>query len=102
MFLIFYQLQSTVVFFMRLVTGFSENLDKQKGLIYMHTKHFGDRLENITDKSLKHTLARYIEKNNITEEELFLHFQKVLACIEVDSAGSMVCKPVKTSIKSKK
>lgn len=87
---------------MRLLTGLSENLDKQKGLIYMHIKHFRDRLENITDKSLKHTLARYIEKNNITEEELFLHFQEVLACMEVDSAGSMVCKPVKTSIKSKK
>lgn len=62
MFLIFYQLQSTAVFFMRLVTGLSENLDKQKGLIYMHTKHFRDRLENMTDKSLKHNLARYIEK----------------------------------------
>lgn len=102
MFLIFYQLQSTVVFFMRLVTGLSENLDKQKGLIYMHTKHFGDRLEKYNRQEFETYSSSVHRKNNITEEELFLHFQEVLACMEVDSAGSMVCKPVKTSIKSKK
>lgn len=71
MFLIFYQLQSTAVFFMRLVTGLSENLDKQKGFIYMHTKHFRDRLENMTDKSLKHNLARYIEKIILPKKNCF-------------------------------